>query len=81
MKEAREMLVKWEAGDPEVRTLWKKMNDWVYAGFDETYRMMGVTFDKIYYEWKLIWRARRRLWKVWRKASSTAKKTVPYGPT
>ena len=50
MKEAREMLVKWEAGDPEVRTLWKKMNDWVYAGFDETYKMMGVTFDKIYYE-------------------------------
>ena len=49
MKEAREMLVKWEANDPEVRALWKKMNDWVYAGFDETYRMMGVTFDKIYY--------------------------------
>lgn len=50
MKEAREMLVKWEANDPEVRALWKKMNDWVYAGFDETYCMMGVTFDKIYYE-------------------------------
>ncbi len=50
MKEARQMLVKWEAGDPEVRALWKKMNDWVYAGFDETYRMMGVSFDKIYYE-------------------------------
>ena len=50
MKEARAMLVKWEAGDPEVRALWKKMNDWVYAGFDETYRMMGVSFDKIYYE-------------------------------
>ena len=50
MKEAREMLVKWEANDPEVRALWKKMNDWGYAGFDETYRMMGVTFDKIYYE-------------------------------
>lgn len=50
MKEAREMLVKWEAGDPEVRALWQKMNDWVYAGFDETYRMMGVSFDKIYYE-------------------------------
>ena len=50
MQEAREMLVKWEANDPEVRALWKKMNDWVYAGFDETYRMMGVTFDKIYYE-------------------------------
>ncbi|MBQ8360348.1 MAG: arginine--tRNA ligase [Bacteroidaceae bacterium] len=50
MKEAREMLVKWEAGDPEVRALWKRMNDWVYAGFDETYKMMGVSFDKIYYE-------------------------------
>ena len=50
MKEAREMLVKWEANDPEVRALWKKMNDWVYAGVDETSRMMGVTFDKIYYE-------------------------------
>ena len=50
MKEALEMLVKWESNDPEVRALWKKMNDWVYAGFDETYRMMGVTFDKIYYE-------------------------------
>ena len=42
--------MKWEANDPEVRALWKKMNDWVYAGFDETYKMMGVTFDKIYYE-------------------------------
>lgn len=50
MKEAREMLVKWEASDPEVRALWQKMNDWVYAGFDETYKMMGVSFDKIYYE-------------------------------
>ena len=50
MKEAREMLVKWEAGDPEVRALWQKMNDWVYAGFDETYKLMGVSFDKIYYE-------------------------------
>lgn len=50
MKEAREMLVKWEANDPEVRALWEKMNNWVYAGFDETYKMMGVSFDKIYYE-------------------------------
>ena len=50
MLEAREMLRKWEANDPEVRALWKKMNDWVYAGFDETYKMMGVSFDKIYYE-------------------------------
>ena len=48
--EAREMLVKWEAGDPEVRGLWQMMNEWVYAGFDETYKMMGVDFDKIYYE-------------------------------
>ena len=50
MQEAREMLVKWEAGDPEIRGLWEMMNDWVYAGFDETYRKMGVSFDKIYYE-------------------------------
>lgn len=50
MQEAREMLRKWEAGDPEVRALWEKMNSWVYAGFDETYRRMGVGFDKIYYE-------------------------------
>lgn len=50
MLEAREMLRKWEANDPEIRALWKKMNDWVYAGFDETYKMMGVSFDKIYYE-------------------------------
>ena len=50
MQEAREMLVKWEAGDPDVRGLWEMMNNWVYAGFDETYKMMGVGFDKIYYE-------------------------------
>ena len=50
MQEAREMLRKWEANDPEIRALWKKMNDWVYAGFDETYKMMGVSFDMIYYE-------------------------------
>ena len=50
MQEAREMLVNWEAGDPEVRGLWEMMNNWVYAGFDETYKKMGVSFDKIYYE-------------------------------
>ena len=50
MQEARQMLVKWEQNDPEVRGLWKRMNDWVYAGFDETYRALGVGFDKIYYE-------------------------------
>ena len=50
MKEAHDMLVRWEQGDDEVRALWKKMNDWVYQGFDETYKAMGVGFDKIYYE-------------------------------
>ncbi len=50
MQEAHAMLVKWEAGDPEVRALWERMNNWVYAGFDETYRRLGVSFDKIYYE-------------------------------
>ena len=50
MLEAQEMLRKWEANDPEVRALWAKMNSWVYAGFDETYKRMGVSFDKIYYE-------------------------------
>ena len=50
IKKAHEMLVKWEQNDPEVRALWEKMNNWVYAGFDETYKKMGVSFDKIYYE-------------------------------
>ena len=50
MLEAQEMLRKWEANDPEIRALWAKMNEWVYAGFDETYQRMGVSFDKIYYE-------------------------------
>ena len=50
MKEARQMLVKWEQNDPEIRALWARMNNWVYAGFDETYKALGVGFDKIYYE-------------------------------
>ena len=50
IKEAHEMLVKWEQGEPEVRALWQRMNEWVYAGFDETYKALGVSFDKIYYE-------------------------------
>ncbi len=50
IKEAHDMLVKWEQGDEEVRALWRKMNEWVYAGFDETYKALGVSFDKIYYE-------------------------------
>lgn len=50
IKEAHDMLVKWEANDPEIRALWEKMNNWVYAGFDDTYKALGVGFDKIYYE-------------------------------
>ena len=50
MKEAQQMLEKWEAGDPEVRALWEKMNSWVYDGFDQTYKRLGISFDKIYYE-------------------------------
>ena len=50
IKEAHQMLVKWEQGDPEVRALWQRMNEWVYAGFEETYKALGVSFDKIYYE-------------------------------
>lgn len=50
MKEAQQMLEKWEAADPEVRALWEKMNGWVYAGFDQTYKRLGISFDKIYYE-------------------------------
>lgn len=50
MREAHEMLVRWEAGDPQTRSLWQTMNEWVYAGFDETYKRLGVSFDKIYYE-------------------------------
>ena len=50
IREAHDMLVKWEQNDPEIRALWEKMNEWVYAGFDETYKAMGVGFDKIYYE-------------------------------
>lgn len=50
IKEAHQMLVKWEQGDPEVRALWRRMNEWVYAGFEETYKALGVSFDKIYYE-------------------------------
>ena len=50
IKEAHDMLVKWENNDPEIRALWAKMNEWVYAGFNETYKALGVSFDKIYYE-------------------------------
>ena len=61
MKEAHEMLVKWEANDPEVRALWEKMNNWVYAGFDETYKALGVGFDKIYYESKTYLEGKKKV--------------------
>ena len=61
MKEARAMLVKWEANDPEVRALWEKMNNWVYAGFDETYNALGVGFDKIYYESKTYLEGKKKV--------------------
>jgi arginine--tRNA ligase len=61
MKEAHEMLVKWEANDPEVRALWEKMNSWVYAGFDETYKALGVGFDKIYYESKTYLEGKKKV--------------------
>lgn len=55
------MLVKWEANDPEVRALWEKMNNWVYAGFDETYKALGVGFDKIYYESKTYLEGKKKV--------------------
>ena len=61
MKEARAMLVKWEANDSEVRALWEKMNNWVYAGFDETYKALGVGFDKIYYESKTYLEGKKKV--------------------
>ena len=61
IREAHEMLVKWEQGDPEVRALWEKMNSWVYAGFDETYRALGVSFDKIYYESKTYLEGKKKV--------------------
>ena len=61
MKEARAMLVKWEANDPEVRALWEKMNNWVYAGFDETYKALGVGFDKLYYKSKTYLEGKKKV--------------------
>ena len=59
--EAHQMLVKWEAGDPEIRALWQKMNSWVYAGFDETYKALGVSFEKIYYEYNTYLEGKRKV--------------------
>ena len=68
-------------GDPEVRALWRKMNEWVYAGFDVTYKALGVSFDKIYYESETYLEGKRKFWKGLTKDCFSAKKTVPYGPT
>lgn len=61
IKEAHRMLVKWEQGDPEIRALWEKLNSWVYAGFDETYKALGVSFDKIYYESQTYLEGKRKV--------------------
>ena len=81
MQEAREMLVKWEAGDPEVRSLWEMMNSWVYAGFDETYQKMGVSFDKIYYESNTYLEGKEKVMEDWKKAFSLKKRTGLFGLT
>ena len=81
IKEAHEMLVKWEQGDKDVRDLWQKMNSWVYAGFDETYKNLGVGFDKIYYGLTPTSKARQRWKKDWRRDSLSATRTTACGLT
>ena len=81
IKEAHEMLVKWEQNDPEVRALWKKMNDWVYAGFDETYKALGVGFDKIYYESNTYLVGKKKVEEDWLRVCSSARTTTRYGLT
>ena len=81
IKEAHDMLVKWENNDPEIRGLWEMMNNWVYAGFDETYKALGVGFDKIYYESNTYLVGKRRWKKVLQRGSSSVKTIIQYGPT
>lgn len=81
IKEAHQMLVKWEQNDPEVRALWKKMNDWVYAGFDETYKRMGVSFDKIYYESQTYLKGKAKVEEGLAKGLLSATTTTAFGPT
>ena len=81
IKEAHDMLVKWENNDPEIRALWAKMNEWVYAGFNETYKALGVSFDKIYYESNTYLRVRKRWMKVLQRASSIVVQTTQFGLT
>lgn len=75
------MLVKWENNDPEVRALWQKMNNWVYAGFDETYKMMGVGFDKIYYESNTYLEGKKKVEEGLRRVSSSARMITLFGLT
>lgn len=81
MKEARAMLVKWEQNDPEVRALWKKMNNWVYAGFDETYKALGVNFDKIYYESDTYLEGKEKVLEGLKKGIFYRRETALYGQT
>ena len=78
MQEAHAMLVKWEAGDPEVRALWERMNSWVYAGFDETYRRLGVSFDKIYYESQTYLEGKKTVMEGLEKDSGYRYRTAPF---
>jgi len=80
MQEAREMLRKWEAHDAETVKLWKMMNDWVYAGFDETYRMLGVSFDKIYYESETYLAGKEEVLRGLREGLFYQKRTAQSGP-
>lgn len=81
MQEVRAMLVQWEAGDPDVCALWKKMNGWVYEGFDETYRRLGVSFDKIYYESETYLEGKEAVMEGLKRDSFSAKMTARYGLT
>lgn len=79
MQEAREMLRRWEAGDPEVVALWEMMNQWVYEGFDETYKKLGITFDKVYYESQTYLVGKEMVLEGVKKAFSIKKKMGRYG--
>lgn len=81
MQEAHAMLVKWEANDPEVRALWRKMNEWVYEGFDETYKALGVSFDKIYYESDTYLVGKQAVEEGLSKDSSSVRRMALYGLT
>jgi len=79
--EAQQMLLAWENNDPEVRRLWETMNAWVYAGFDVTYKKLGVEFDKIYYESQTYLEGKEKVEEGLANGVSTERKMVLYGPT